>query len=146
MAVTVEAVRNVVGGESVETRDGGTLPIVDPATGEVFAHSPLSSAEDVDAAYRAALDASTGWRDETPKDRSMALLRFADLLEAHGRELVERDHGRRVAAKPERGALERPHADALNSQAHEPGIRGAEHEAAVLIRPRLRLNRSRRVD
>jgi betaine-aldehyde dehydrogenase len=89
MAATVETVRNVVGGESVETRDGGTLPIVDPATGEVFAHSPLSSAEDVDAAYRAALDASTGWRDATPKDRSMALLRFADLLEAHGRELVE---------------------------------------------------------
>ncbi len=54
MAVTSDTVRNVVGGESVETRDGATLPIVDPATGEVFAQSPLSSAEDVDAAYRAA--------------------------------------------------------------------------------------------
>ncbi len=107
MAVTVETVRNVVGGESVETRGGGTLPIVDPATGEVFAHSPLSSAEDVDAAYRAALDAFRGWRDATPKERSLALLRFADVLEAHGRELVELgvpQHRQADRADRERGA------------------------------------------
>jgi betaine-aldehyde dehydrogenase len=89
MAVTVETVRNVVGGKLVEPRGGGTLPIVDPATGEVFAHSPLSGAEDVDAAYQAAQAAFGGWRDTTPKERSLAMLRFADLLESHSRELLE---------------------------------------------------------
>jgi len=80
MAVTVETLRNVVGGRSVETRGDGTLALVDPSTGEVFAHSPLSSAEDVDDAYRAAQEAFPGWRDTTPKERSRAMLRFADLL------------------------------------------------------------------
>ena len=89
MAVTVETLRNVVGGRAVETRGDGTLALVDPSTGEVFAHSPLSSAEDVDDAYRAAQEAFPGWRDTTPKERSRAMLRFADLLEEHGRELVE---------------------------------------------------------
>ncbi len=89
MAATAQTVRNVIGGESVEPRSERTIPLVDPATGEVFAHSPLSDAADVDAAYSAAQRAFGGWRDTTPKERSLALLRFADLLEAHGRELVE---------------------------------------------------------
>jgi betaine-aldehyde dehydrogenase len=100
MAATVQTVRNVVGGESVEPRGGGTLPLVDPATGEVFAQSPLSDADDVDAAYRAAQSAFAGWRDATPKERSLAMLRFADVLEAHGRELVElesRNTGKPIA-------------------------------------------------
>src|SRR5450432_2985592 len=89
MALTVQTMRNVIDGELVESRSGETLPIVDPSTGEVFTHSPLSGAEDVDVAYRAAQRAFGGWRDATPKDRSLAMLRFADVLEAHGRELVE---------------------------------------------------------
>jgi betaine-aldehyde dehydrogenase len=89
MAVTVETVRNVVGGESVAVRGERTIPLVDPSTGDVFAQSPLSSPEDVDEAYAAALGAFPGWRDATPKERSLAMLRFADILEAHGRELVE---------------------------------------------------------
>jgi betaine-aldehyde dehydrogenase len=100
MAVTVETLRNVVGGESVAARSERTLPLVDPSTGDVFAHSPLSSAEDVDDAYRAALGAFPGWRDATPKERSLALLRFADILEAHGHELLElecRNTGKPIA-------------------------------------------------
>ncbi len=89
MAATAPTVRNVIGGEAVEPRSERTIPLVDPATGEVFAHSPLSDAADVDAAYSAAQRAFSGWRDTTPKERSLALLRFADLLEVHGRELVE---------------------------------------------------------
>ena len=89
MAATLDTVRNLIGGESVASRSERTLPLVDPSTGEVFAHSPLSDAADVDAAYAAAQRAFGGWRDTTPRERSLALLRFADLLEAHGRELVE---------------------------------------------------------
>ncbi|MCP2339690.1 gamma-aminobutyraldehyde dehydrogenase [Actinomadura rupiterrae] len=80
--------RNFIGGEYVDAKDGRTLDVVDPSTGEVWATSPNSGADDVDAAFRAAADAFPAWRDATPKDRSLALLRFADALEARADELV----------------------------------------------------------
>ena len=89
MAVTVDRLRNLIGGKLVDAHGDGTLPIVDPSTGEAYTESPVSTPEDVDAAYRAAADAFPGWRDTAPKDRSLALLRFADLLEQHGQELLE---------------------------------------------------------
>ena len=80
--------RNFVGGESVDTADGHRMDLVDPSTGEVFASAPVSSAEDVDRAYRVAADAFETWRDTTPSERQRALLRLADLVEEHADELV----------------------------------------------------------
>ncbi|MEV5576347.1 gamma-aminobutyraldehyde dehydrogenase [Spirillospora sp. NPDC052269] len=80
--------RNFIGGEYVDAKDGRTLEVVDPSTGEVWASSPNSGAEDVDAAFRAAEGAFPAWRDATPKDRSLALLRFADAVEARADEIV----------------------------------------------------------
>ncbi|MGY1764217.1 gamma-aminobutyraldehyde dehydrogenase [Geodermatophilus sp. SYSU D00779] len=80
--------RNFVGGEHVDATDGRRADLVDPATGEVFASAPVSSAEDVDRAYTAAANAFPGWRDATPSERSLALFRLADAIEAHGEELV----------------------------------------------------------
>jgi betaine-aldehyde dehydrogenase len=80
--------RNFVGGEHVDATDGRRMDLVDPATGEVFASAPVSSAEDVDRAYTAAAGAFPAWRDATPSDRSLALFRLADAIEAHGEELV----------------------------------------------------------
>src|SRR5450755_1312020 len=62
--------------------------LVDPSTGEVFATAPVSRAEEVDAAFGAAADAFEGWRDATPAERSLALLRIADSIEAHADQLV----------------------------------------------------------
>jgi betaine-aldehyde dehydrogenase len=78
---------NFVGGTSVPG-DGGTLPLVDPSTGEVFAEAPRSRQADVDGAFAAASSAFPGWRDATPSERSLALLRIADTLEARGEDLV----------------------------------------------------------
>ena len=80
--------RNVVGGEHVDTADGVTMDLVDPSTGEVFGTAPVSSADDVDRAYAAAATAFETWRDVTPADRQKAMLDFADLVEAHADELV----------------------------------------------------------
>jgi betaine-aldehyde dehydrogenase len=80
--------RNVVGGEHVDTVEGRTSDLVDPATGAVFGTAPVSGPEDVDRAYRVAADAFGTWRDATPSDRQRALLRFADLVEEHAEELV----------------------------------------------------------
>ncbi|MPQ98866.1 aldehyde dehydrogenase family protein [Modestobacter sp. I12A-02628] len=80
--------RNVVGGEHVDTLDGRTSDLVDPSTGDVFGTAPVSGPEDVDRAYAAAATAFETWRDVTPSERQRALLRFADLVEEHADELV----------------------------------------------------------
>ena len=81
-------VRNFIGGSSVDAVDGQTVDLVNPATGEVFGTAPLSGAEDVDAAYRAAAGAFQTWRDSTPAERQLALLRFADAIEARAEEII----------------------------------------------------------
>jgi len=84
---TAEEIRNFIGGEERPAADGGSEPILNPATGEVIAHAPLSGAEDVDAAVQAAQRAFPCWRDTPPGERSLALLKLADAIEEHGEEL-----------------------------------------------------------
>ena len=84
----MKAYRNFVNGEYVGSADGRTIPVINPATGEQYATAPLSSAADVDTAMRAASDAFESWRDSTPKDRSLALFRIADAIEARAEEFV----------------------------------------------------------
>ena len=83
-----ETLANFYGGEHQLPVEGGTMPVVNPATGEAYASAPLSNAADVDAACRAAAAAFPGWRDATPSERSLALLRIADALEANADELT----------------------------------------------------------
>ena len=80
--------RNFVGGEYVDAKSGRTAGLVDPSTGETFATAPVSDEEDADLACRAAAAAFESWRDTTPGERSLALLRIADAIEAHADELV----------------------------------------------------------
>ena len=82
------SVQNVINGELVEAADGRRADLVDPSTGEVFASAPVSGAEDVDRAYSAARGAFETWRDSTPSERQMALLKFADALEARTEDLL----------------------------------------------------------
>ncbi|MBU4337173.1 MAG: aminobutyraldehyde dehydrogenase [Actinobacteria bacterium] len=80
-------VRNVINGELVDGR-GGTMPLVDPSTGEQFGTAPVSTEADVDAAFSAAKTAFTTWKKTTPGERQKALLDLADLIEANAAELV----------------------------------------------------------
>ncbi len=82
------ALRNFINGESVDAVDGQATDLVDPSTGAVFGSAPLSGAEDVDRAYRAAAAAFDTWRDTTPAQRQQAMLKIADVLEANAEELV----------------------------------------------------------
>ena len=90
--------RNVIDGELVDSASGETYDVVDPSTGEVYATAPMSGAEDVDRAYRAAEKAfQDGWGDATPSERQRALLRIADALERRAPEFVaveSRDTGK----------------------------------------------------
>ena len=79
---------NVVGGRPTPSRDGRTSDLVDPTTGERYGTAPVSSAADVDDALQAAAAAFEGWRDTTPAERQLALLRIADALEERADEFV----------------------------------------------------------
>jgi betaine-aldehyde dehydrogenase len=50
---------------------------------------PLSKPEDVDHAFQVAEKAFLAWRETTPSERSLALLRFADAMEKRGDEIVD---------------------------------------------------------
>jgi betaine-aldehyde dehydrogenase len=82
----LKVLRNVVDGELVDAASGATYDVVDPTTGAVYATAPASAAEDVDRAYAAAATAFETWRNTTPQDRSNALLKIADAIEARADE------------------------------------------------------------
>jgi betaine-aldehyde dehydrogenase len=80
---------NFIEGERVDAKDGRTTDIVDPSTGDVYATAPDSGEADVDRAMQNALGAFDQWRDTTPSERSLALLRIADAVEARADDLVD---------------------------------------------------------
>jgi betaine-aldehyde dehydrogenase len=92
--------RNFIGGSAVDTKEGRTAPVVDPATGLAYAQAPVSTAADIDEAMAVAASAFEQWRDSTPAQRQLALLRMADAVEQRGEEIVRaecRNTGKPVA-------------------------------------------------
>jgi betaine-aldehyde dehydrogenase len=83
-----EALHNFVDGNHVDAKDGRTTDVVDPSTGEAYAAAPLSGPDDVDLACRAAAGAFERWRDTTPSERSMMLLKLADAIEARAEDFI----------------------------------------------------------
>ncbi|WP_241005325.1 gamma-aminobutyraldehyde dehydrogenase [Nocardioides sp. zg-1228] len=80
--------RNFIGGTYVDGSAGATSDVVDPTTGQVVAHAPVSGAEEVDAAYASAERAFGEWGRTTPSERQQALLAIADAVEEHAEELI----------------------------------------------------------
>jgi betaine-aldehyde dehydrogenase len=80
--------RNFINGKHVDAADGSTLDIINPATGKVYATSPNSRQADIDAAMHAAQQAFEVWKESTPSERSLALFRIADAIEARQDEFV----------------------------------------------------------
>jgi len=90
-------IRNLIGSEWRLPDDSSSLPIYNPATGEVIEQVPLSGARDVDGAVRAASDAFRTWSRTAVMDRVRLMFRFKALLEDHVEDLaaiVTRHHGK----------------------------------------------------
>ena len=81
-------IQNFIDGELRDAAEGKTYELINPATGATFAEAPHSGAADIDAACEAARRGFDKWRDATPSERSLALIRIADAIEANAEELV----------------------------------------------------------
>jgi betaine-aldehyde dehydrogenase len=87
--MTTRTLRNFVNGAYVEARADDAFDVIDPATEKSYATSPVSSAADVDAAFRAAADAFEVWGESTPTQRQLALFRIADEMERRADEFAD---------------------------------------------------------
>jgi betaine-aldehyde dehydrogenase len=84
----VRDLTNFVGGQETDFAYDRRSEVIDPSTGEAYATAPISREAEVTAAFAAASNAFEKWRDTTPAERSLALLRIADSLEEKAEQLV----------------------------------------------------------
>ncbi len=78
----------LINGELV-SGEGEKQPVYNPATGDVLLEIAEASAEQVDAAVRAADAAFAEWGQTTPKARAECLLKLADVIEENGQVFAE---------------------------------------------------------
>jgi 1-pyrroline dehydrogenase len=89
VAIAITQTRNFVGGEWVDAVEGGTMEVLNPATGDTVAEVPSGTAEDVDRAVQAAKRALPEWLETTPGERAEMLLTLADIIAEHAEELAQ---------------------------------------------------------
>ncbi|MGW6304539.1 aldehyde dehydrogenase family protein [Streptomyces niveus] len=78
-----------IGGEWRPAAGPGTIAVVNPATEQVIAEVPAGTAEDVDAAVRAARAAFPGWAATAPAERAARLAALRDAMAARKDEIAE---------------------------------------------------------
>jgi aminobutyraldehyde dehydrogenase len=73
---------------SLQRGAGGDYDVLNPATGKSLVKVPQASVEQIGEAVAAAQAAFGGWSRTTPQERSMALLKLADRIEANAEMLA----------------------------------------------------------
>jgi malonate-semialdehyde dehydrogenase (acetylating)/methylmalonate-semialdehyde dehydrogenase len=86
--VDVELLQNFVAGAWQPATVSDSLEVNNPATSEMLARVPLSSAEDVGRAVAGAVRAWDGWRRTPPTERIQYLFAFKQKLEEHFEDLA----------------------------------------------------------
>ncbi|MBL8576493.1 MAG: aldehyde dehydrogenase [Mesorhizobium sp.] len=113
-----------INGRFVDSASGKTFDTINPATGRTIAAIAETDKEDVNRAVSAARTVfdKGDWRNQSPRDRKIALLKLADLVEKHQQELAAMealDTGKPVldafnADLPDAIATLRWHAEAID--------------------------------
>lgn len=80
--------QNYINGKWVDSSTTAYLDVVNPATTEVLATVPLSTAEEVDRAAQAAATAFVNWRRTPAGDRIQSLFKLKNLLEENLEDLA----------------------------------------------------------
>ena len=77
----MEKILNYIGNQWVESDAPETVDVINPATGEAIARTPLSTKMEVDRAAQAAQEAWWSWRKTPAQDRVQYLFKLKFLLE-----------------------------------------------------------------
>jgi malonate-semialdehyde dehydrogenase (acetylating)/methylmalonate-semialdehyde dehydrogenase len=85
-------IMNYIGGKWTEARTSGFLPVMNPSIGKQIASVPLSTAQDVDDAVRAAQAAFPSWSSVPIKERAQVFFRYKLLMEKYAQELAALVH------------------------------------------------------
>jgi len=80
---------NYINGEWIKPNVTEYFDVINPATGEVIAKTPLGSKADVDAAAKAASEAFQTWRRTPVNDRVQYLFKLRNLMREHGDEIAK---------------------------------------------------------
>src|SRR4051812_31512171 len=81
-------VQNFVDGDWRTSQAADVLEISNPATAEPVARVPLSGADEVNEAVRAAAAAWPAWRETPPGDRIQYIFKLKHLMEEHFEEIA----------------------------------------------------------
>ncbi|WP_410661445.1 gamma-aminobutyraldehyde dehydrogenase [Amycolatopsis sp. lyj-112] len=84
----MQQLKHFIGGEYAGSASGKVSDVVDPVTGRPYCTAAVAGGEDVDRALKVAAAAFEEWRDTTPAQRQLALLKIADAVEARADGLV----------------------------------------------------------
>lgn len=90
-------IKNYINGEWIASTGTETVEVINPATEEILALSPLGTVKDVDKAVAAAKEAFKTWRRTPAIDRTQCLFRLKTLLEENFESLVKlctQEHGK----------------------------------------------------
>src|SRR5688572_19533790 len=79
---------NYINGEWVKSETNQCLDVINPASGQVIAQTPLGSKSDVAVAAKAASEAFPAWRRTPVQDRVQYLFKLRDLLKTNHDEIA----------------------------------------------------------
>ncbi|SDJ22291.1 malonate-semialdehyde dehydrogenase (acetylating) / methylmalonate-semialdehyde dehydrogenase [Alteribacillus bidgolensis] len=89
MATSVNTLKNFIGGEWVAANTDKFEAVPNPATGNIIAHVPISSRDDLNQAVLAAKEAYKTWSKTAVPRRARILFRYQQLLIEHWEELAK---------------------------------------------------------
>src|SRR6202142_1675290 len=84
----MQKILNYINGEWIEPKVKDYVEVINPATGELMARTPLCGFGEVDSAAKAAAAAFSDWRQTPVQDRIQYLFKLRDLLKANLDEIV----------------------------------------------------------
>jgi malonate-semialdehyde dehydrogenase (acetylating)/methylmalonate-semialdehyde dehydrogenase len=84
----MQKILNYINGEWIEPKVKEVADVINPATGEVIARTPLCGSEAVDSAAKAAAAAFPDWRRTPVQDRIQYLFKLRNLLKANMDEIA----------------------------------------------------------
>ncbi len=89
--MSIKKVGPVIDGKEMEAAGGGSVDVINPATGEVIAEELCCDKNDVDKIVQSSNNAfhSAEWQNLTAAQRGHLLYKLADLIEEYADELIE---------------------------------------------------------